>query len=159
LSLTFSLLFFTFSSCTILRSASACIAQPSLAKITNGIRIIASAQNGVRLEGQKNLPEIISIEAVGQNSIPLKIVGQAVVIQDTRSIWERMTGVSSRYEKVIIPKTLELIPESTHENKISYKLIIKDGSQLLNIELQFEGGRKRALKGGCGNTEAKIESL
>jgi|GEM_PF-4152197 len=137
----------------------ACMGEPSLAKLRDRVRIIAPAQYGLRLEGKHAVPELMSVEPAHETKVALKVVGQATGFKDSRSLWERVSGKISQYETFLIPKTLELIPESNSENTLRYTVKIKDGPELLSIELLFEGGAQKTLRGGCGGGKAQIESL
>jgi hypothetical protein len=139
--------------------AMACIGEPSVAKLRNNVRIIARAQDGLWLEGKHGVPELISVEPLQNTKVSLKIVGQATRAKDSRSLLERMSNDVPKYETFLIPKTLELIPENSSEDQLRYKVEVKDGRELLKIELLFEGGMQKTLRRGCGGGKAQIEPL
>jgi hypothetical protein len=135
--------------------AIACMGEPALAELQDGIRITARAQNGLHLKGKHALPEVISIESMEGTKIALKNLGQAEGMKNTNSLVERVSGKSPEYESYPIEKTLELKPESIPETDLRYKLKLKDGTLLVNIELLLRGGMVK----GCGGAKAQIETL
>lgn len=137
----------------------ACQADPSHAHLSQGIRIIAKAQYGLHLEGMYSVPEVILIEPMQDNTIPLKIVGQASGQRDVRSLLERMTNKLPRYETFLIPKTLEIRPQGNSENDLRYRMEFKDGSATVKVEIYFQGGVQKTMRAGCGAEKAQIEML
>jgi hypothetical protein len=133
----------------------ACMGEPAQADLQDGIRITARAQNGLHLKGKHALPEVLSIESIQDTKVTLKNLGQAKGMKNTNSVVERMTGKSPEYQDYLIEKTLELRPESIPETDLRYKLKLKDGTLLVNIELLFLGGMTK----GCGASKAQIETL
>jgi hypothetical protein len=141
------------------QGALACMGEPSVAELRDGVRIIARAQNGLRLEGKYAVPKVIVVEPIQETQVGLKIVGQAKGFKDSRNLFERIFDKPQRFETFLIPKTLELIPERNTDNELRYKVKFKDGSELLNVELLFQGGMVKTLRGGCGDGKAQIEPL
>jgi hypothetical protein len=136
----------------------ACRGEPSLAILQNRVRIIARSQNGLRLEAKHGLPEVLSVEPLAETRVSLKIIGQAKGFRDARSLVDQILGKEPRYEEYLIPNTLELIPASNEENESRYNVKLRDGHEIFSVELLFEGGSQKTLR-GCGGGAAIIEKL
>lgn len=133
-------------------AAWACIGEAPVVAIADHIEIAARAQSGIRIEGRNEKPTVTSSRQLSGPAIGLKATTEVTQIRDVRPVWKRMLGGSPDLRDVPIPRQIEIRPERTPEQELSYELKLKEGSREFEVRIRFEGGMQR---GGCGG-DAKV---
>ena len=127
----------------------ACIENAPIVKIQTNARVEARAQAGMRLEGQKETPKVISIKQISTKEIVnLKVNSKVTEIKDVRPVYKRILGGTPDYRDVVVPKVIELRPEKVGEDLLEYEIQMKEGDSTFKMHLIFLPGMNKNR--GCG---------
>ncbi len=124
--------------------AEACHGPPPTFTISNGARIEARAQSGLRLQGRASTPQVTGVRQLGgSRPVPLRSTTTVTDTVDTRPIWRRMFGGAPELEEIRAKNQLLLQPEEVLESDIDYEVTVLDGERQSTLSIHFEGGRQR----------------